>query len=159
MFKALIVFLILFLLAVSIDLKPLDIKSASASNIHVTIKGAVAKEGVFELPVYASTKDLLEKAMPSYDADLSAINPETILKDGDILVIPEVSETTIQKININTAGIEELCMIQGIGESIAVRIIEYRNENGYFQTIEDIMRVKGIGEAKFEKMKESIAIA
>lgn len=158
MFKAIIIFLILFLLAVSIDLKPLDIQSTSAFNIRVTIKGAVTKEGVFELPVYSSTKDLLEKAGLSENADLSAINPETILKDGDILVIPEFSETAIQKININTASIEELCIIQGIGESTAARIIEYRNVNGYFQNIEDIMRVKGIGEAKFEKMKDSIAI-
>lgn len=63
-----------------------------------------------------------------------------------------------EKININTASYEELQQITGVGEVIAQRIIDYRNQNGLFQKIEDIKNVKGIGDATFEKMKDEITI-
>lgn len=62
------------------------------------------------------------------------------------------------KININTADINELIKITGVGQVIAQRIIDYRNENGSFKTIDDIIKVKGIGEKTFQKMKEQITI-
>jgi len=62
------------------------------------------------------------------------------------------------KISINTASKEELMMLDGIGETKAVSIIEYRSKNGNFKTIEEIMEVSGIGEAAFEKIKEKITI-
>ena len=61
-------------------------------------------------------------------------------------------------ININTASAEELQNLQGIGESIAKRIVEYRKENGKFNTIEDIKNVSGIGEAKYNKIKNNICV-
>lgn len=62
------------------------------------------------------------------------------------------------KININTANIEELTKLTGIGQSKAEAIITYRNNNGYFKTIEDIKNVSGLGEALFEKIKDSITV-
>lgn len=62
------------------------------------------------------------------------------------------------KININTADYEKLQQITGVGEVIAQRIIDYRNQNGPFQHIEDIKNIKGIGDATFGKMKEEITI-
>ena len=62
------------------------------------------------------------------------------------------------KININTADINELDMLPGIGDSTAQKILEYRNENGKFASIEDIKNVKGIGDSKFEKIKDFITI-
>ena len=62
------------------------------------------------------------------------------------------------KININTANLEELEQIMGVGPVIAQRIIDYRNEHGPFQRIEDIKNVKGIGDATFEKMKDEITV-
>ncbi len=67
---------------------------------------------------------------------------------------PEQSE----KININTASLEELDKITGVGPIIGQRIIDYRNTNGPFQKIEDIKNVKGIGDVTFEKMKDEITI-
>ncbi|MBU1863600.1 MAG: helix-hairpin-helix domain-containing protein [Candidatus Omnitrophica bacterium] len=60
--------------------------------------------------------------------------------------------------NINTASVDELQMISGIGPTLATRIIRYRSENGKFSTVEDIMKVKGVGTAKFEKIKEHLKV-
>ncbi len=62
-------------------------------------------------------------------------------------------------VNINTAGIDELCMLPGIGESLASEIIRYREENGEFSKVEDIMNVSGIGEKKFEELRNLISVS
>lgn len=62
------------------------------------------------------------------------------------------------KININTADVQQLTLLPGIGETMAKRIIDYRTENGGFSTIEDLMKVSGIGEKKFEQMKPYIKV-
>ena len=64
----------------------------------------------------------------------------------------------IKVININNAGIGELSTLVGIGESKAQAIIKYREDNGKFTKIEDIMNVSGIGEKAFEKIKDFITI-
>lgn len=71
---------------------------------------------------------------------------------------PQSTAERSGKININTASYEELLKITGIGPVIAQRIIDYRNTNGPFQKIEDIKKVKGIGDKTFEKMKDEITI-
>ena len=63
-----------------------------------------------------------------------------------------------KKINVNTASVEELSLIPGIGKAIAVRIIEYREKHKRFKKVEELMNVKGIGETKFNSMKEVIFI-
>jgi len=63
-----------------------------------------------------------------------------------------------KNINLNTAGIDELVFLPGIGQSTAEKIIEYRSRKGKFKKIQDIMNVKGIGEKKFEKIKEYLTI-
>ncbi len=71
---------------------------------------------------------------------------------------PESTPGQSEKININTAGLEELDNITGVGLVIGQRIIDHRNTNGPFQKIEDIKNVKGIGDITFEKMKDEITI-
>lgn len=63
-----------------------------------------------------------------------------------------------EKININTADAELLCTLDGIGEVTAQRIIEYREENGEFGVIEDLMNISGIGEKKFAKIRDAICV-
>ncbi len=69
-----------------------------------------------------------------------------------------VKKNKNEKININTANIEQLETLPGIGPTTATKIINYREENGKFKTIEDIKQVSGIGENKFEKIKNNITV-
>ena len=92
------------------------------------------------------------------------------LEDGEKIYIPNINETENEildtekeehketEININKANIKELQELSGVGESTAESIIKYREENGKFNTIEEIMNVPGIGENKFENIKEKIKV-
>ena len=70
----------------------------------------------------------------------------------------EATQATVGKININTASEQQLTLLPGIGEAITKRIVDYRTEHGDFAAIEDIMNVSGIGEKKFEQLKEYIVV-
>lgn len=156
--KKIIICILFFLLAFRIQLHPVSFRRIQKETIQITVQGEVENEGVMELPLYASIQDALEKAQVKESADISSLNPSTILKDKDILVVPAYSENTFIKVSINTGTLEELCTLSGIGETTAGNIIAYRNENGLFQTLEELMNVKGIGQSKFEKIKDSICL-
>ena len=70
----------------------------------------------------------------------------------------EIAPVDISKIDLNTASVERLTELPGIGEALARRIVEYRQQGGPFQSIEDVMNVKGIGEKKFSKFQDQITI-
>ena len=148
--------------------------------IHIT--GEVKKEGLIYLPLGSRVADAIKEAGgETKNADLSQINLAYQLQDGQKLYIPnkneKISEYIISgtgnngsegsssnnskgdnKVNINTATKNELDQLPGIGPSIAQRIIEYREENGNFQKIEDVQNVKGIGDAKYEEIKDNITV-
>lgn len=121
------------------------------------------------------------------DADLSKVNLAYTLSDGQKIYIPKIGEIINEeseaieyvtsdfgnnvlieednntesgggKVNINTANQTELETLTGIGPSTAQKIIEYRNQNGKFGTIEDIQNVSGIGDSKFENIKNHICV-
>lgn len=154
-------------------------------NIIVHVSGAVNKEGVVELKNNSRIIDAIDKAGGLKDeADITNINLAYIIEDGMKIHIPskEEKESTIivesnidsgtveqsneiksnnnkkLKININTATKTDLETLPGIGESTALKIIEYRKEKGKFKLIEDIKQVNGIGENKFNKIKELITV-
>lgn len=144
--------------------------------VHVT--GEVKKQGLIYVKQGARVADAIEKAGgETSEADLSQINLAYILEDGQKIYIPNKNEKISQyitknngnnennntdkedkKVNINTASQSELDELPGIGPSTAQKIIEYREENGNFETIEDVQNVKGIGDAKFEEIKDKITV-
>ncbi len=65
---------------------------------------------------------------------------------------------TAEKVNINTAGVDELVALPGIGRAYAQRIVEYRDKNGPFKKLEDLINVRGIGEKTFERIKDHITL-
>ncbi len=110
----------------------------------------------FEVQPYTLLGDVLSWVDLDEDAHISALNETQILHHNDKIVIPIFQE--IPCISINHANQEELMQITGIGPKMAERIIAYRTEYGYFQKIEEIMEVKGIGEKSFSKMKDRLCI-
>lgn len=144
--------------------------------VHVT--GEVKKQGLIYVKQGARVADAIEKAGgETSEADLSQINLAYILEDGQKIYIPNKNEKISQyitknngnnennntdkedkKVNINTANQSELDELPGIGPSTAQKIIEYREKNGNFEKIEDIQNVKGIGDAKFEEIKDKITV-
>ena len=99
---------------------------------------------------------LIEKAQGvTSSADLSSLSLNEPILAGDLIVIPKKAE--IEKISLNSATLEQLMTLNGIGESKAQKIIEYRTQTP-FKSIEEIMNVKGIGEKLFEKNKDRLAL-
>ena len=151
---------------------------AKESEIVVYVAGAVNRPGVVQLAEGARAKDAVDACggfLPT--ADTNGVNLAQKLKDGMQVTVPEKSPqgTAAQgaaggaqagaakslpegMVNINTADEKELDKLPGIGPAMAKRIVEYRMENGAFQAPEEIKRVKGIGDAKYEKMKDKIAL-
>ena len=160
-------------------------KETEEKNIFVHIAGCVQKEGMLELSSNSRIADAIEKAGGlTQEADLSDINLAYLLEDGMKIYIPnqnerqennektentaktentpsmQIQDTSTKQdvININTATQEELDTLPGIGPATATKIIEYRKEKGKFKQKEEIKEVSGIGEAKYEKIKEYISI-
>ena len=142
-------------------------KSLKIEKIKVHIIGEVNNPGLVELISGERIADAIQKAGGlTLEADVSKTNLAYILTDGEKVYIPNLSdeenvldvnlEKSSSKININTASLDELKKIPGVGESTGNSIIEYRKKNGKFILIEDIQNVSGIGPSKFEKMKEYI---
>ena len=93
------------------------------------------------------------------DADISSLNLGTVLHDKDVLTIPtKTSAKQTNLISINTADLNTLLQIPKIGEKTAQAILEYRSQYGLFKTLEDLMKVKGIGQAKFDFIKDKICL-
>ena len=155
--KQLLLFFVMVLLVMGVDLYAISLDQKTHDTITVTIEGEVDHPGSYQLPLYASLQELLDEAGTNENADLTVINPEMILKDKDLIIIPSQSQD-VQRISINTADLDTLCMLKGIGPSTAQRIIDYRNEHGLFQNIEDIMNFKGIGTSRFEAIKDRICL-
>ena len=125
-------------------------------KIKVEIKGCVKNPGIYYLDSYSTINDLFQKAVLLENSDTSSINGNMVLKNNDVLIINERNEA--EKISINFATLEQLTTLPNIGEKTAKNIIEYRNENGLFQRIEDIKNVKGIADKKFEAIKDLISL-
>ena len=149
--------------------------STQESSIYVHIAGAVKNPGMYELPNGARVSDAVEAAGGfNEDAQESSINLARTLNDGeqvlvasnnDIAMSPssetQASESyspTTGKVNINTASAEELMTLDGVGEATAEKIITYREEQGPFASIEEIKEVSGIGDKKYEAIKDVITV-
>lgn len=150
-------------------------------EIVVHIIGSIKSEGIIKINEGARISDVIEAAgglMP--EADVSKINLAYMVLDGQKIYIPNINDKeeeeyiteeigediiiedniskSVSLININTANQAELETLSGVGPSTALKIIEHRKTNGEFEKIEDIKDVTGIGESKFNAMKDSICV-
>ena len=142
------------------------------TQVYVYVTGAVANPGVYSLDEGLRVCDAVEAAGGlTEDADASTVNLARVLSDGEHIALPTKAEveTALAQgsaggaaasslVNINTADASALETLSGVGSATAQAIISDREQNGPFSTIEDLMRVDGIGEKKFAKLKDSICI-
>lgn len=128
-----------------------------SNTISVEVKGEVENPGVFTLNKGSNLNDLIQKLKLKNNADTSNLSLLETLYNNQIIVISK-KEDNINKISINSANLNELCLLPGIGESTALKIIEYRNNNGSFNSLEEIKNINGIGDKKYEKIKEFITL-
>ncbi len=143
--------------------------SFTARVCFVYVCGAVNRPGVYELPMDSRVVDAVEAAGGFTDeASQIAVNLAECIQDGQQITIPTLaeeeaylSECKAQEeglVNINTADSKQLQSLPGIGESRAEAIINYREQNGLFGNIEDIMKVNGIKTSLFEQIKSYITV-
>lgn len=146
-------------------------ENEKAKEIKVYVTGFVKSPGVYTMREGDRIDDAIKMAGGALDgADLSDINLAEKLKDEQMIKVPKIGENyasndkssssnaTNGKININTATKEELDTLPGIGEVTAQRIIDFREQHGNFQRIEDIMNVSRIGPKLFEQIKDKITV-
>jgi competence protein ComEA len=157
----------------------------AVADVVVYVCGAVRDPGVIRLPAGARVGDAIELAGgATAKAELSAVNLAAKVADGQQIVVPEKAAPGSAAgalaagaagaggvpgapvgaaaagalVNLNTASLTELESLSGVGPSTAQKIIDYRTANGGFASIEQLMEVPGIGDAKFAAVKDSITI-
>lgn len=156
---------------------------SSSAEVVVHVAGAVASPGVYAVSEGARVQDAVEAAGGfASDAASDAVNLARTVQDGEQILIPTEEQvesgeyasslsstgttsstssdgqSSSSLININTASVDELDTLPGIGPVTAQAIVDERESNGSFSSIEDIQRVSGIGEKKFEKIKDLICV-
>lgn len=165
--------------AVEILPPPTTTPAPTSTPVRLTIhvSGAVVKPGVYTLSDGSRVQQAVDAAGGlSHNAAEAGVNLAQPLVDGQQIYVPHEGETAPpvavrgpsanasssggsgEAIDINTATLEELTVLPGIGPTIAGRIVEYRESNGSFRTIEDIKQVRGIGEATFEDLADLITV-
>lgn len=125
-------------------------------SVRIQIDGAVENPGFIELSLGSTVDDALSRSALLENADTSMINRSTVLKDGDVLMIP--FRTEIPLISINHSDVQQLQQLKGIGPVLASRIVDYRSDHGLFQQLDDLKKVKGIGDKIFERIREQICL-
>lgn len=155
-------------------------KSSSAAEMYVDVDGAVVRPGVYRLKDGARVSQAIDAAGGlTAEADVTGLNRASKITDGQKIYVPMVGEqqaaaasdgadggtastsgtgSSSGLVNINTASAAELQTLSGIGPSMAQSIIDERTQNGAFASVDDLMRVSGIGEKKLAKIKDCICV-
>ena len=142
----------------------------SAEMIFVDVIGCVKNPGVYQLPAESRVFQLIELAGGlTEEAEIKSINRAAILSDEQVITVLSVEEyEALQKegglgyvngkVELNSADAKALESLSGIGPSTAQKILDYRQKNGSFNKVEDLMKVAGIGEKTFQRIKDQICV-
>jgi len=139
-------------------------EDTTTTAIRVHVSGAVASPGVVVLPPDAIVADAVLAAGGALrGADLASINLAADVRPGERIVVPDKDASLSgndaqaeQGIDLNMATVNQLEALPGVGPVLAARIVAHRTERGPFQTVEGLLDVPGIGEAKLAQMRDSI---
>ena len=136
-----------------------NIDEENNNYYEVSINGGVNNPGSYKVNKGESLGYLISLAGGLKDsADSSTYNINTILENNASYYIGEISDENKEKVSINNANIALLDTLPGIGSVLAKRIVSYRNSNGEFEYLEELMKVSGIGESLFNQIKDLICL-
>lgn len=154
----------------------IGLKEEGPTELKVHVAGAVVRPGLYTLKPGQRAADAIELAGgPTPAADLGQVNLAARLADGQQLVVPEKGMPPPAAgagsaatgtgtggsggpVNLNSATLEQLEQLDGVGPKTAQKIIDYREAHGGFKSIEELMEVPGIGPAKFEGIKDQVTV-
>ncbi|ALJ20526.1 ComEA family DNA-binding protein [Microbacterium sp. No. 7] len=142
---------------------------ATAAPVYVHVHGQVVSPGLYRLDEGARVVDVVAAAGGMTDAaDAAAVNLARALSDGEQLYVPAVGEVPPPsaaaageadgRVNLNTADAAALDTLPRVGPAIAARIIQWRDENGPFTSVEDLLAVSGIGEKMLEGLRDLVVL-
>jgi competence protein ComEA len=150
--------------------------TAAAVAVLAHAAGAVAAPGVYELPAGSRVADLVAAAGgATADADLNRVNLAAPVEDGQQVYVPRMGElptgagsaagpvpaddgAAAERIDVNTASVETLDELPGVGPAIAQAIVTYRDEHGPFGSVDELVDVPGIGEAKLAQLRDLVTV-
>ena len=150
--------------------------SETSGDVFVHVLGAVAKPGLFELHAGSRLIDAVSAAGGfAADADQGGVNLARLVADGEQIVVPRVGETPDAagtagsaaeagtkpagtKVSLNSGTAADFATLPRIGPAMAQRIVDWRNSNGRFATLQDLLNVSGIGEKTFDSLKDFITL-
>ena len=145
--------------------------TARKAVVFVHVAGAVRRPGVVRVPSGARAAAAVNRAGgATRRADLAGVNLAARVEDGQQVIVPvrvgalgagaspdgEPGSPGVPKLSLGTATVDQLDELDGIGPTLAERIVEYRTENGGFRSIEELREVEGIGEKRFESLREAV---
>ncbi len=146
---------------------PIAEQTEPAAQLIVAVAGKVRKPGVVRLPPGARVADAVAAAggaLPG--ADLASVNLARKVVDGEQVVVgapvaegavaPGAAPAAGGRLNLNTATVEQFDALPGVGPVLAKRLVEYRTAQGGFRSVDQLREVDGIGESRFQKLKELV---
>lgn len=150
--------------------------AGGSGGLYVHVAGAVRRGGVVRVPAGARVAEALARAGgPTRRADLTAVNLAAPVEDGQQVIVPargpaggaaelagaaqlDPGSPGAPKLSLGIASAEQLDELDGIGPTLSERIVEYRTENGGFRSLEELREVEGIGEKRFETLREALQL-
>lgn len=147
--------------AISDKTKTADTVSVTQKIVGIHIKGEINSPGYYELEYGNRVKDaVVVSGGFTKNADLNAINLAEKLKDGEEIVIPASASLGEKSslVNLNTADLFTLCTLEGVGETTAAQIINYRAKRGKFKSVSELKNIDGIGSEKYNSLKNRVCV-
>lgn len=150
--------------------------TTTLKGLLIHVAGAVARPGVYELPVGARVADAVEMAGGAQaEADLDRLNLAAKVADGQRVGVPRKGEPLDDAgamasaggsadgsggglVNLNTANLAQLETLPGVGPATAAKIVSYRQERGGFKSVRDLLNIRGIGEARFAELRDRVTV-
>ena len=138
--------------------------SASTGYVVVAVSGKVRRPGLVRLPAGSRVADAIEAAGGALaGTDMSQINLAKKDSDGELIAVgvaalPGASGTSGGPVDLNTATLEQLQTLPGVGPVLAQRILDYRDQHGGFATVADLQKVTGIGASKYNDLKNRVTV-